>query len=108
MPTPLRYFVKVAQKWGNIDPTDHQAIEEWFLNDFQKLPEKDLNAILDELIENSNKGSVDPGKIVYPSDIPLPLFNDIVPVSEISWTRSYKEFIYYIRNLITTNRNRSS
>jgi hypothetical protein len=104
MPTPVKYFIQVAQKWGNVDPNDTQAIEKWFLNDFPKLPKKEINAILGELIENSNAEPGDPGKIVYPSEVPLPLFKDILPVSGISWAQSYKAFLKYLQKLIKSNK----
>ena len=108
MPTPVKYFIQVAHKWGKIDPDDSQAIEDWFLTDFPNLPKKDLTAIQDELIEHSNEASTDPGKIIYPSKVPLPLFKDRIPVSGNSWTYSYRELINYIRNLIKSKKKSNS
>lgn len=105
MPTPIKYFIQVAHKWGNIDPDDNQAVEDWFLNDFPKLPKKDINSILDELIRHNNEVADDPGKIIYPSKVPLPLFKDIIPVAGFSLKNSYREFINYIRYVINSRRN---
>lgn len=100
MPTPVKYYTKVAQKWGNIDPDDYQAVENWFLNDFPNLPKKELSAILDELIEKSNEVSIDPGKITNPPKVPMPLFKDNIPVSGYAWLNSYKGLKKYLRSLI--------
>lgn len=109
MPTPVKYFIEVAQKWGNIDPNDNQAIEDWFLNDFPNLPKKDLNAILDELLEQNNELSTDPGTIKYPSKVPLPLFKDRIAVPLYSpLAYSYKELINYIQNIIKFNKKRKT
>lgn len=100
MPTPMRFFIKVAQKYGNIDPSDNKAVEEWFLTKFRKLPKKDLNAILENLMEYNDEKSIKPDKIVYPSDVPLPLMKDIIPVAGYTWTNLYKKLTSYLRNII--------
>lgn len=105
MPTPMRFFAKVADKWANIDPDDHQAVENWFVKDFPKLPKKSIDAILDELMQFSNEESVKPDKIVYPSDVPYPLMKDLIPVSGYSWKKYYSQTMKYLHKLIMdTNR----
>lgn len=100
MPTPSRFFKAVAQKWGNVNPDNDQAVEKWFLQDFPKLPKKDLNTILDELIQYNNEKSIDPGKVIYPADIPLPFMKDTIPFKGFLWVNLYKSFIKYIQSLI--------
>ena len=100
MPTPMRFFSAVAQKWGKVDPDNDQAVEKWFLEDFPKLPKKDLNTILDELIQYNNEKSIDPGKVIYPTDIPLPFMKDTIPLKGFLWVNLYKSFLKYIQNLI--------
>lgn len=100
MPTPMRFFVKVAQKWGNIDPDDHQAVENWYVKELPKLPKKNLNAILDELMQFSQEESIKPDKIVYPSDVPYPLMKNLIPASGYTLTNYYTQIAKYLRKLI--------
>jgi hypothetical protein len=104
MPTPLRFFIKIAQERGNINPDDIVAVENWFLEDLPKLPEKDLQAILDELIEHSDDKSIKPDKIVYPSDIPMPLMKDTIPVTGLQRTSLYSRLINNLKKLIASKK----
>lgn len=100
MPTPVRFFAEVAQKWGNIDPKDYQAVETWYLKELPKLPKKNLNAILDELTQFNNEKSIKPNKIVYPSDVPYPLMKDMIPATGYSWKNYYTLVMKYLSKLI--------
>ena len=102
MPTPLRFFIKVAQERGNVDPNEIEAVERWYLEDFPKLPKKELNTILDELIEHSGKESIKPEKLVYPSNIPMPLIKDTIPVTGLLRTNLYRRLINNLSKLIRT------
>ena len=104
MPTPLRFFIKVAQERGNVDPDDIEAVEKWFLKDFPKLPKKDLNAIMDELIQRSHEESMKPEKIVYPSNIPIPLMKDTIPVTGLLLTNLYRRLINNLSKLIASKK----
>jgi len=100
MPTPVRFFAKVAQEWGNIDPKDHQAVETWYIKELPKLSKKDLNAILDELTQFSNEESIKPDTIVYPSEVPYPLMKDMIPATGYSWKSYYSRVMKYLSKLI--------
>ena len=53
MPTPLRFFIKVAQERGNVDPNEIEAVEKWYLEDFPKLHSK-----LAEIWNGDNRRSI--------------------------------------------------
>jgi hypothetical protein len=104
MATPLRFFIKIAQERGNINPDDIVAVENWFLEELPKLPKKDLDAILNELIEHSDDKSIKPEKIVYPSNIPIPLIKDTIPVTGLQRTNLYNRLINNLRKLIASKK----
>lgn len=100
MPTPIRFFIQVAQEYGNIDPDDMEAVESWYITDFPKLPKKDLIAIMDLLIEHDNELPMIPKKIIYPSDIPLPLIKDTIPITGMLRKNLYRRLINYLSRII--------
>lgn len=73
---------------------------------FPELPKKDLNAILDELIQFSNEESIKSDKIVYPSDVPFPLMKNTIPVTGFRWANFYKQFLNYLTSLIRTSNHK--
>ena len=107
MPTPVRYFQKIAQKWGNINPENPEEIEKWFIEEFPKLPKRDLNGILEELLENNSHQNEKPEYLIYPKEVPLPLFKDNIPVSGLSWKLIHQKFTRYLKRSIRNSGNKS-
>lgn len=100
MPTPIRYFTKVAKKYGNIDADTPQEVENWYVNELPKLPKKDLNKILDELLQYNNEESIKTDKIAYPKDVSYPLMKNTEPITSYTWANYYTQIMKYIRKLI--------
>ena len=61
MPTAMHWYNMAAQKWGNVDPTDEEAVSNFFLYDLSKLPKKKRATVMAFLL-----GRDGPAKI--PSD----------------------------------------
>ena len=76
------------------------TIRNWFLNELPKLPKKDLNTILDELMEKDHHESEIPDKLIYPEDVPLPRMKNILPASGFSWKMLYMKYSEFLKKLI--------
>lgn len=61
MPTAMHWYNMAAQKWGAVDPTDENAVTNFFVSNLAKLPAKKREAVVKFLL-----GHDGPAKI--PSD----------------------------------------
>ncbi len=50
MPTPMEVFVQMAVKYGNVDPTDEEAVDRFFEEELPKLPERQQLEIVETLL----------------------------------------------------------
>lgn len=72
MPTPTSAFADAAAKYGDIDPEDIEAVQQWFAEELPQLSPQIIGQVLDDLLEWD--GAIPERKIapVYPSHAPLP------------------------------------
>ena len=72
MTTPTHAFFDIASKYGQIDPADAEAVQEWFTEILPTLPQERVDEILEELLKAD--GSVGEGEVAraYPKDAPIP------------------------------------
>ena len=96
MATPIQYYAEVAKKYGHVDPEDYFAIEEWFLNQFPKLPRKDKKNILYFLLSHNNELTKKPLRLYYPKKVPTPLVKDMIPLN----SSMVNSFYRYLLNLV--------
>ncbi len=52
MPTPIRSFLDVATRYGNVDPNDPAAVQRWFTRVLPNLPRETVEEIFELLLEN--------------------------------------------------------
>ncbi len=71
MHTPTQVFAEVAARHG-VDPTDIEAVQQWFLEDLPKLPTAQIEEILEELLAYREAGEVSIETRCYPKSAPLP------------------------------------
>jgi hypothetical protein len=71
MPTPTRAFLIVAARHG-IDPSDLEAVQQWFCEDLPNLPSERIEEILEELLAYEPNGEDVSVTRHYPKDAPLP------------------------------------
>ena len=72
MPTPTRYFVDVAVRYGDIDSRDLEAVQQWFIEVLPTLPHDVINEIFEELLANNASVADDHSEPAYPKGVPLP------------------------------------
>lgn len=63
MPTAMHWYNMAAQKWGEVDPTDEKAVEDFFVKTMSTLPNKKREDVIRFLL-----GHDGPAKI--PADCP--------------------------------------
>ena len=80
MPTPTQYFVDIAVRYGDIDPDDMEAVQQWFIEVLPTLQRNTINDIFDELLENDGSFRDHETKPAYPKDVPLPSLSTSPPV----------------------------
>ena len=80
MPTPTQAFAEVAARHG-VDPSDIEAVQQWFLEDLPKLPTAEIEEILEELLAYRETGEVHTETRCYPEGVPLPSL-DISPPAQ--------------------------
>lgn len=72
MPTPTTAFADAAAKYGDVDPDDIEAVQEWFAEELPTLSVDIIERVLHDLL--AQDGAVSGREIipVYPERAPLP------------------------------------
>ena len=99
MPTPTRVFAQVAARHGGVDPTDMEAVREWYANALQSLSREQIEAVLSELLshEGAEAGPEPPRH--YPEPAPPPTLDESPPVGEPSLATLLHEIVRRLRPL---------
>lgn len=87
MPSPIGAFVDIAARYGEVDPTNIEAVQHWFSEVLPTLPPDAIEEILEELLRH--EGTIDhpsPAK-VYPKSAPLPSLSSSPP-APLPWPAS--------------------
>ena len=58
MPTAMHWYNMAAQKFGNVEPTDGKAVEEFFVNGMHKLDKKTRESIMRFLLGHDGSPKV--------------------------------------------------
>lgn len=72
MPTPTSAFADAAAKYGDVDPDDIGAVQQWFAEELPRLSPQVIEQVLHDLLERD--GALVERKVtpVYPTHAPLP------------------------------------
>ena len=79
MPTPTGAFLDVAAKYGEVDPTDIEAVQRWFSETLPTLPPDTIEEILEELLRHDGASDRQLPAPVCPKDAPLPSLSSSPP-----------------------------
>ena len=72
MPTPTRSFFDVAAQYGNVDPSDPEAVHDWYTDVLPNLPPETVEEILEILVEGEGTSAEGETTRSYPKGVPLP------------------------------------
>ena len=103
MPTPTTAFADVAAEFGNVDPDDLDAVQQWFMEELPKLSPETLERVLRELLRQD--GAVASRRLTprYPPRARLPSLSSSPPL----WTPRFAgDPRRFLRRLISTLRRR--
>lgn len=84
MPTPTTSFFDVAARFGNVDPSDVEAVQNWYTEVLPTLPPETIEEILETLLESDGDagdggaGDGEPARS-YPQGVPLPSLSSSPP-----------------------------
>lgn len=81
MPTPIRYFAEIAAKYGDVDPDDADAVQDWFMTTLPSLKSEQIDEILEEILRHDGAESTPADEKSYPLGVPLPLLKDSPPAA---------------------------
>lgn len=93
MPSPTRAFLDVAAKYGEVDPTDIEAVQRWFSETLPTLPPDTIEEILEELLQHDGAGDDLAPAPAYPKDAPLPSLSSSPPAPFPWFASSWKEML---------------
>ena len=79
MPTPTTAFADVAAEFGNVDPNDLDAVQQWFMEELPKLSPETIERILGELLRHDGAPATRTLTPSYPSRAPLPSLSSSPP-----------------------------
>ncbi|MGB5160637.1 MAG: hypothetical protein WBP10_04355 [Thermoanaerobaculia bacterium] len=87
MPTPIGAFVDIAARYGEVDPTNIEAVQHWFSEVLPTLPPDTIEEILEELLRHDGMSDDPPPAPAYPKDVPLPRLSSS-PAAPFPWPAS--------------------
>lgn len=79
MPTPIGAFVAIAVRYGEVDPTNIEAVQHWFSEVLPTLPPDAIEEILEELLRHDGTSDDHSPAKVYPKGAPLPSLSSSPP-----------------------------
>lgn len=72
MPTPITAFADAAAHYGDVDPSDIEAVQKWFAEELPKLSPDVIEAVLRQLLSRDGEAPDREMNPVYPKRAPLP------------------------------------
>lgn len=79
MPTPITAFADAAAKYGDIDPNDIEAVQNWFADELPTLPVDTIEQVLHDLLESDGTTAEREIAPIYPKRVPLPSLGSSPP-----------------------------
>jgi len=81
MPTPTTAFADAAAKYGEVDPNDIEAVQEWFAEELPTLPVDVIEQVIRDLLAQDGAAADREIIPVYPKHAPLPSLKLSPPVA---------------------------
>lgn len=103
MPTPTSSFLDVAARYGNVDPTDAEAVQRWYTEILPTMPPETIEEILEHLLADVGTKSEEKTARSYPRDVPIPSLSSSPPASIPLLAAGWRELLIKLRR-----RNRGS
>jgi hypothetical protein len=98
MPTPTRFFHEIAARYGEVDPSDTEAVQDWYVEVLPTLPVETIDEILEWLLHELGGPRLDePGtdgsepQSSYPPDAALPSLSASLPAPVPQWAVGRRE-----------------
>jgi len=81
MPTPTTAFADAAAKYGEVDPNDIEAVQDWFAEELPTLPVDVIEQVIRDLLAQDGAAADREIIPVYPKHAPLPSLKLSPPVA---------------------------
>jgi len=105
VPTPTQAFAEVAARYG-VDPSDQEAVQQWFLEDLPELPTEQIEEILEDLLASHGTGEVSTDTRCYPERAPLPTLDSSPPVQTPLFAARWGQILRLLLARLPRNRGR--
>jgi hypothetical protein len=96
MPTPTDVFAQLAAKYGDVDPSDIEAVQHWYEKVLPTLVPGTIETVLSELISQDGPAETTQAPHSYPDKAPLPTLEQSPPVAlpmlASGWRRYLRQF----------------
>jgi len=94
MPSPTGAFLDVAARYGEVEPTDIEAVQRWFSEVLPTLPPGTIEEILEDLLQHDGASDKELPAPVYPKGAPLPSLSSSPP-APFPWpASSWRELLF--------------
>lgn len=93
MPTPTTSFLDIAARYGDVDPSDIEAVQHWFTEVLPGLPPETIEEILEDLLASEGADEAQEPARSYPRDVPLPALSSSSPVPTPLLAAGWKEIL---------------
>jgi hypothetical protein len=100
-PTPYYVFARIAARLGDIDPTDVEAVQAWFMEELPRRERAEIEAILEELLKAEAAPEAGPVEPFYPKACPLPRLEDSPQATVPGW---WSELWPFVRQFVRRRR----
>ena len=93
MPTPITAFADAAAKYGDVDPSDIEAVQRWFAEELPRLSPGIIERVLHDLLQRDGEAPERKVIPVYPKRIPLPSLGSSPQVAPPLFAEEWKRII---------------
>jgi hypothetical protein len=101
MPTPITAFADAAAQYGDVDPSDIEAVQKWFAEELPKLSPDVIEAVLRQLLRRDGEAPDREMIPVYPKGAPLPSLGAspqvASPLLAQDWKRTLTRLFAWLR-----------
>lgn len=81
MPTPTTAFADAAAKYGEVDPNDIEAVQDWFAEELPTLPVDVIEQVIRDLLAQDGAAADREITPIYPKGVSLPSLRSSPPVA---------------------------